>query len=107
MTKRRSKGDGSVYRRKDGRWVGKYSAETPAGGTKTRYVYAKTRKEAAARLRAALAEREAGMVCDDGALTVGDFLDRWLATVRDTVKDRTWARHEEVVRLHLKPALGV
>jgi hypothetical protein len=49
VTKRRSKGDGSVFKRKDGRWCGKYAAVIPSGETKTRYVYATTRKEAAAK----------------------------------------------------------
>ena len=106
MATRRSKGDGSGYKRKDGRWVGNYQAEMPTGETKTKYVYAKTRKDAAARLRAALAERESGLVTDDLALTVGKYLDQWLASARDTAKDRTWDRMEEVVRLHLKPQLG-
>ena len=76
MTKRNSRGGGSVYKRQDGRWVGKYQAEMPTGETKTKYVYAKTRKDAAAKLRAALAEVESGLVTDDLALTVGKYLDR-------------------------------
>ena len=106
MTKRKSKGDGSVYKRKDGRWVGKYSATMPTGETKTRYVYARTRKDAAARLRAALGERGNGLVYDDGTLTVGEFLNKWLSSVRDTIKDRTYERNEEIVRLHLAPHIG-
>ena len=39
-------------------------------------------------------------------MLVGAYLDRWLPTVRGTVKERTWRRHEEVVRLHLKPSIG-
>jgi hypothetical protein len=26
--------------------------------------------------------------------------------VRDTVKERTWRRHEKVVRVHMKPSIG-
>jgi integrase len=37
---------------------------------------------------------------------VSAYLDRWLPTVRGTVKERTWVRHEEVVRLHFKPSIG-
>ena len=38
---RRSRSEGSIYKRKDGRWCGKY---TDANG-ETRYVYAKTKAE--------------------------------------------------------------
>jgi integrase len=105
MSKRRGRGEGSIYRRKDRLWVGQYTAQT-AEGTKTKYIYAQTRKDAATRLAKAIADRDTGLVFDAGSLTVGAYLDRWLDAIRDTVKVRTWQRHEEVVRLHLKPPLG-
>ena len=40
VARRRGRGEGSIYRRKDGRWVGQYEI-----GGKRRYVYGKTRKE--------------------------------------------------------------
>jgi hypothetical protein len=46
MKKRRGRDEGSIYKRKDGRWVAVYTVEG-----KKRYIYAKTRKEAARRLR--------------------------------------------------------
>src|SRR5919112_1921654 len=99
---KRGRGGGSIYRRKDGRWVGQYEV-----GGKRRYVYGKTRKEVATKLNKAIAERDAGMVFDAGSPRVGDYLDRWLDSIRDTLRRRTWIRHEEVVRLHLKPSLGI
>jgi integrase len=105
MSKRRGRGEGSIYRRKDGLWVGQYKVQTPEG-TKTKYIYSRTRKDAATRLAKAIADRDTGLVFDAGSLTVGAYLNRWLDAIRDTVKVRTWQRHEEVVRLHLKPPLG-
>ncbi len=102
MAKRRDKGDGSVYRRKDGRVVGEW---TDALGRR-RYVSGKSKNDVKAKLRKRLAEAEAGEVYDDGGLTLGDYLDKWLGNVRGTVKERTWERHAEVVRLHIKPTLG-
>ncbi|CAA9428133.1 MAG: Integrase, partial [uncultured Rubrobacteraceae bacterium] len=105
MAKRRGNGEGSVYRRKDGLWVGQYKVQT-SKGIKTKYIYSKTRKEAASKLAAAIAERNSGVVYDSEGLTVGDYLVEWLQSVRGTVRERTWKRSEEVVRLHLVPALG-
>ncbi len=102
---RRGKGEGSIYRRKDGLWVGQYDVQA-ASGKKIKYIYGKTRKEVAAKLAKAIAERDAGVVINAGSLKVERYLDRWLDSVKDTVKQRTWKRHEEVVRLHLKPSLG-
>jgi integrase len=38
---------------------------------------------------------------------VGAFLDSWLVDMRDAVSHRTWLNHEGIVRLHLKPTIGV
>jgi integrase len=99
MTKRRVKGEGSVYRRKDGRVVGEY---LDANGRK-RYITSKTKTktEMKGALRKLLEDRDKGIAYDSENLTVGGYLDRWLDAVKGTVRDRTWQRHEEVVRLHL------
>ena len=68
MTKRRGKGEGSVYRRKDGRRVGEYE---DANG-KRRYVSGKTKAEVRAKLRKLLADRDEGIAYDSENLTVGD-----------------------------------
>jgi hypothetical protein len=52
--KRRGKGEGSIYRRKDGRWVDQYEVNG-----KRRYVSGKTRAEVAKKLTKAIAERDA------------------------------------------------
>src|SRR5215218_7988906 len=101
MTKRRGRGEGSIYRRKDGSWVAQYPV-----GDKRRYIYGKTRKDVAARLSKAIAERDSGTVYDSENLKVADYLDRWLDSIRDTLRQRTWVRHEEVTRLHVKPTIG-
>lgn len=91
---RRSRGEGSVYRRKNGLWVARYEA---AG--KRKYLYGD-------RLREKVSSRVANLAPEADTMLVEEYLDRWFPTVKNTVKDRTWQRHEEVVRLHLEPVLG-
>ena len=79
--------------------------EYEANGKK-RYVYGKTKKEVAAKLAKAIADRDAGLVYDSGKLTVGVYLDKWLDAIRDTLRNRTVQRHEQIARLDLKPTLG-
>ena len=106
MAKRRGNNEGSIYRRKDGYWVGQYGVHT-AEGTKTRYIYGKRREEVREKLTKAIADRDGGLLYDAGNITVGEYLDRWLNdSVRDTVRQRTWERYEQFVRVHLTPALG-
>jgi integrase len=106
MAKRRGNNEGSIYRRNDGYWVGQYGVQT-AEGTKTRYIYGKRREDVREKLTKAIADRDGGLVYDAGNITVGEYLDRWLNdSVRDTVRQRTWERYEQFVRVHLTPALG-
>jgi integrase len=100
--KRREKGEGSVNRRKDGRCVGEYE---DANG-KRRYVSGKTKAEVRAKLRTLLADTDEGVAYDSENLAMGGYLDRWLGALEGSVRDRTWQRYGEVVRLHLKPTLG-
>ncbi|HEY6751644.1 MAG TPA: N-terminal phage integrase SAM-like domain-containing protein, partial [Rubrobacteraceae bacterium] len=99
--RRRGRGEGSIYRRKDGRWVGQYEV-----GGKRRYVYGKTRKEVASKVTKAVADGNEGLIFDSDQLTLGQYLDRWLDSIRGTVRESTWVRHEINVRVHVKPALG-
>jgi integrase len=105
VAKRRGNGEGSIYRRKDGLWVGQYKVQTP-NGTKTKYIYSKTRKDAAAKLAKAIAERDSGIVFDSESLSLSDYLDRWLKSVEGTIRPGAFRRYEEVSRLHIKPYLG-
>jgi integrase len=106
MAKRRGNNEGSIYRRKDGYWVGQYGVET-AAGRKTRYIYGKTRAAVAEKLTCTLADRNAGLTYDAKKLTVGEYVERWIEdSVRDTARQRTYERYEQIVRVHIKPALG-
>jgi integrase len=106
VSKKRGNGEGSIYRRKDGRWVGQYTIYT-ATGPKYRYLYGKTRAAVAEKLTKAMADRNGGLMFDAGNLTVGEYLDSWLSdSVRGTVRSSTFERHEGIIRLHIKPSLG-
>ncbi len=103
---KRGNGEGSIWRRKSGGWCAQYTVYT-SEGRKRRTLYGKTRQEVAAKLSKALADREGGLTFDAGAMTVGEYLARWLShSVRDTVSQKTYERYESIVRVHLSPALG-
>jgi integrase len=103
---KRGNGEGSVYQRKDGRWVGQYLVYLPSG-PKYRYIYAKTRKLAANKLTKAMADRNGGIVFDDENLTLSVFLDVWLSDcVKDTIRVSTFERYKGIADLHISPALG-
>jgi integrase len=99
---RRGNGEGSVYRRRDGRWAGAVSL--PNGKRAT--VYGATREEAATKLTAALRGRDQGLPVVDGQQTVGAYLNSWLVSVRPSLRPRTHQRYESLIRLQVKPAIG-
>jgi integrase len=103
---KRGNGEGSITRRKDGLYMARYTVET-AIGAKRKAVYAKTRKEAAEKLTAAMADASKGIIADGGPKTVGAFLTSWLEnSVRGSVRKSTYDRNESLCRVHLIPALG-
>ncbi len=103
---KRGNGEGSISRRKGGGWIGQYYADI-GGKRKRKTLYAKTRGEAAAKLAKAIADRDGGFVYDDRGITVGEYLERWLAdSVKGAVKETTYANYAYVVRKHLSPAIG-
>jgi len=97
---RRTKGEGSIVKRTDGRWQGAYQ-----DNGKRRYVYGKTRKEAAAKLREALWNVSTGKV-EDSNITLEAYLSDWLNTTKNTLRFSTFKRYEQIVRVHLIPGLG-
>jgi integrase len=103
---RRGNGEGSIRRRKDGRWEGRYSVQTP-DGPKQKTVYGKTRKEVSETLTEAMAGRNKGLVFDAGKLTVGDHLEQWLEdVVKPSASHRTYSTNAQQVRTHVAPTLG-
>ena len=60
MAKRRGNNEGSISKRKDGRWMGRYTVHT-SHGPKQRTVYGKTRAEVAQKLTKAMNDRDSGL----------------------------------------------
>jgi integrase len=106
MARRRGNGEGTITKRKDGRWEARYWVETPKG-PKRKALYAKTRAGVSAKLTKAMADRDGGLVFDDKNLSVGEYLDRWLKdSVRGTVRESTYSRDKYLVTNHVEPTLG-
>ena len=100
---KRGNGEGSIYRRKDGRWTAEISLE----GGKSKFIYGKTRKEVQEKLKTALYEQQQGMLVTGPQQKVGQFLSHWVENVhKQSVRSRTYERYEEIVRLHLVPESG-
>jgi hypothetical protein len=104
---RRTKGEGTIFRRKDGRWSANIDVGMIEGRRRRKTIYGKSRKEVADKLYELRKQVEQGDVPTSGKATVGDFLDRWLETsAKASVRATTLASYRAVVRNHLVPKLG-
>ncbi len=107
MAKRRTNGEGTVFRRKDGRYVAAAVLVT-AGGARKRVVrYGKTAQEAHGKLVAAQAQVQQGVPLQTQERKLGDYLGYWLDSfVKPGKRPKTYELYELTVRLYLKPGLG-
>ena len=65
-----------------------------------------TRSQAEAALADALARRSHGMALDPAKLTVNQYLDRWLAHIRSSLRARIVARYVALLRDHVRRDIG-
>src|SRR5215207_4827740 len=100
-----AKGDG-ITKRKDGRYVGRYTVHT-ADGPKRKVIYGRKYKEVEKKLAEARGDAARGIVTDDQNLSVGEYLDRWMNdAVRGTVRESTYTRDKYLLTNHIKPSIG-
>jgi integrase len=105
--RRRINGDGSVYKRKDGYWVGAFYARTTSGARKRVVVYGKTLDDARDKLGKAQHEARSGIPVPDQAWRLGPYLEYWLENfVKRNRRPATYALYETNIRLYLNPGLG-
>ncbi|MDE3076506.1 MAG: site-specific integrase [Chloroflexota bacterium] len=103
-TKKRANGEGTITRRKDGRWQ---AALYRTDGTR-KFYYGATRDDVNDKLVRAQSARKDGLPLPDERVTVGEYLDYWLDSAKrlGSIRRGTWENYESYVRLHLKPGIG-
>ena len=106
MTTRRGRGEGSITRRADGRWMARVDLGWQDGKRRRKTLYGRTKREVQDKLRETLHRTEKGLPPIPEQETVGAFLRRWLEIVRGKVRPRTHKSYEQVVRIHLEPGIG-
>ena len=107
MGQRRGRGDGAIYQRADGSWVGQIDLGWIDGKRKRKYVRGQTRADVAKRLRDLAPVIESGITPAPERLTVEQYLESWL-TIRipGTVAPRTQELYERAVHDYINPSIG-
>lgn len=99
---KRANGEGTIYRRKDGRWAAAVSLDR---GVRKHFL-GRTREEVARKLAVGLKASHDGVPLPNERLTTAQFLRDWLQSARPSVRVSTYDRYEQLLRLHALPALG-
>ena len=109
MPKKRANGEGSIRKRKDGRWEGRYTAgHDPATGKQIfKSVLGKTQAEVKEKLKKALVEAGQIDFTKSGKYTVGTWMDEWFENVaKIKVRPSSHQTYRGYIDNHIKPNIG-
>jgi integrase len=95
-----------IYKRKDGRYEGRYTVHTPDGPVRKR-VYGRKYKEVQRKLAEAMGDAARGIVFDDENMTVSEYMERWLEdSAKGDLGHRAYHNYRLQIRRHISPSLG-
>lgn len=98
----------NIYKRKDGRWEGRYIKEyTLTGKPHWGYLYGKSYTEVKAKLR----EQVVALTLSENknnklGVAYEVVLNDWLNSNKSAIKESTYARYDFLIRQHIIPVLG-
>lgn len=101
----------NIYKRRDGRWEGRYIKSTSNGTNKWGYVYGKSYKETKQKLMSAqgISKSTADSMDSTDELPADCFeavaLD-WLSCNQPQIKPSSYVKYRNLIRLHLIPSFG-
>ena len=109
MSKRRANGEGSLRKRKDGRWEGRYTAGRNPETGKAIYknVLGKTQAETKAKLKQAIEEAKGVDAAKAGKYTVGIWMDEWFENyAKIKVRPSSHQTYRGYIDNHIKSSIG-
>ena len=109
MGKKRANGEGSIRKRKDGRWEGRFVVDHHPDTGKAIYknVLGKTQAEVREKMKKAMEEMAGLEVYKAGQYTFGQWMDVWFenyATVK--VRPSSHQTYRGYINNHIKPEIG-
>ena len=106
---KRANGEGSIIKRRDGRWQASFSESRDSDGKlKRRYVYGKTKREVLDKLAEYQESARNGcLIAKNDSPSVEEWTNRWLwSYTKNSVKAKTFDQYESICRVHIIPYLG-
>lgn len=106
--RKRGNNEGSIRKRRDGRWEAQYSVKRQTDGkTVRRSLYGKSRLEVQEKLQEVLVSIHQDEYIEPSRITVGQWLYQWLRVYCLSLKkNSTCTGYEDEIKLHIVPYLG-
>lgn len=102
--KRRERGEGGLYQRADGLWIGSIDIQLEDGSRKRETVSSKDKRKAGDRLRDLKKKVANGQVTSSPTIAIEKWLNHWLETIqKPRVRPTTYKYYETTVRLYILP----
>lgn len=108
MPKRNASGGGSIRQRSNGTWEARYTTGRDPGTGKQvqRSIYGKTQAEVRRRLSKATADVDAGTYVEPAKVTVAEWMEKWVETYNQNVKESTRGLYRRVTSRRIIPGIG-
>ncbi len=104
---KRAHREGSIFRRKeDGRWVGALDMGVRAGKRRRKTLYGRTQEEVRVKLNQTRKAQQDGLPVAATRQRIDRFFASWLASQKTKVRQSTWERYDDLLRLHATPYIG-
>ena len=109
MAKKRANGEGSIRKRKDGRWEGRYTAghDPETGKAIYKNVLGRSQAEVKEKLRQAIGETRALDIAKAGKYTVGEWMEVWFQDyAKIKVRPSSHQTYQGYIQNHIRPNIG-
>lgn len=101
-TRKRGQNEGSIFKRKDGRWSG----EVSIGGGRRKTVYGRTRADVVSKIDLLRLNLSQSIQPADERTTIAELITLWLAAKKPTIRPTTFEGYSLTIRKHVLPNIG-
>ena len=109
MAKKRANGEGSIRKRKDGRWEGRYTTghDPETGKAIYKNVLGRSQAEVKEKLKQAIGETQALDITKTGKYTVGEWMEVWFQDyAKIKVRPSSHQTYQGYIHNHIRPNIG-
>src|SRR6056297_1774276 len=104
----RGNGEGTIFKRKNGKWQGAVTIGTDpqTGKQKRKYFYGDTSKEVARKMTNLKQKLFNGTYSEPSEMKLSDWLKRWIEGRKSSLAYSTYSNYKTMLKNHITPDIG-